>query len=91
MGRVDLASRLRVSKDLSMNASFNASASCLRGRSVLITGDSGTIAQALDTLLQDAGMLIAGTALTASAGERLARGRLPQLAVVDFQRGNDGV
>jgi len=51
--------------------------------------DSGVVAQALKTLLQDAGMVIAGTASTVIDGERLASGRVPQLAIVDFQLGND--
>src|SRR5215831_14387729 len=72
-----------------MDGSFNATASRLRGRSVLIVEDSGAVAQALATLLQDAGMVIAGTASTATDGERLARGRIPHLAVVDFQLGHD--
>ena len=76
-------------KGLSMDGSFNATASRLRGRSVLIVEDNGVVAQAVETLLQDAGMVIAGTASTAIDGERLARGRVPQLAVVDFQLGND--
>ena len=72
-----------------MDGSFNATASRLAGRSVLIVEDSRVVAQALETLLQDAGMVIAGTASTATDGERLARGRVPQLAIVDFQLGND--
>jgi hypothetical protein len=34
-------------------------------------------------------MVIAGTASTAVDGRRLARARVPQLAIVDFQLGND--
>jgi hypothetical protein len=56
IGRVDLASRCVFRKGLRMNASFNVTASRLRGRSALIVEDSRTVAQALETLLQDAGM-----------------------------------
>jgi DNA-binding response OmpR family regulator len=51
--------------------------------------DCEVVAQAVEMSLQDAGMVIAGTASRAIDGERLARGRVPQLAIVDFQLGND--
>jgi DNA-binding response OmpR family regulator len=69
--------------------SFSTASLCLRGVRVLLVEDSWTIVNALECLLEDVGMVIAGVAATAADAERLASEHSPQLAVVDLKlRGN---
>jgi len=65
--------------------SFSAAASRLRGLRVLIVEDSWFIAKALQSLLEEVGMVIAGAAATTTDAERLACERAPKLAVVDVK------
>jgi DNA-binding response OmpR family regulator len=68
-----------------MDGSVGATAKRLRGVRVLIVEDSWHIATAVQSLLEDAGMLIAGAAATTTDAERLARERGPDVAVVDVK------
>ena len=65
--------------------SFSTASLCLRGVRVLLVEDSWTIVNALECLLEDVGMVIAGVAATAADAERLASEHSPQLAVVDLK------
>ena len=64
---------------------FSALTSCLRGWRVLIVEDSWHIAMAVESLLEEAGMVIAGAAATAAHAERLASAHEPNVAVVDLK------
>lgn len=62
----------------------SAAASRLRGLRVLIIEDSWYIAKAVQSLLEEVEMVIAGATATATDAERLARER-PKVAVVDVK------
>jgi DNA-binding response OmpR family regulator len=64
---------------------FIVAVSRLRGLRVLIVEDSWYIAKAVESVLEDVGMVIAGAAATASVAERFARERAPKVAVVDVK------
>jgi DNA-binding response OmpR family regulator len=68
-----------------VDESFSAAASRLRGLRVLIVEDSWFIAKALQSLLEEVGMVIAGAAASATDAERLACEHAPKLAVVDVK------
>jgi DNA-binding NtrC family response regulator len=68
-----------------MDGSVSATAKRLRGVSVLIVEDSWHIAAAVQSLLEDAGMVIAGAAATTIDAERLASEGTARLAVVDVK------
>jgi DNA-binding response OmpR family regulator len=57
----------------------------LRGLRVLIAEDSWVIGKALQTLLEEVGMVIVGPVATATTAERLAHERAPQVAIVDVK------
>jgi len=64
---------------------LNAAASRLRGSSVLIVEDSWHIATAMQSVLEEAGMVIAGAAATTSDADRLVNDGAPAVAVVDVK------
>jgi DNA-binding response OmpR family regulator len=67
------------------DGSLPASASRLRGLRALIVEDSWHIANALESLLEQVGMIIVGGAASANDAERLAHELAPKLAVVDIK------
>jgi DNA-binding response OmpR family regulator len=67
------------------NGSLNATAERLRGVRVLIVEDSWYIAKAVQSLLEEVGMVLAGAAATTTDAERLAREAAPKLAIVDIK------
>jgi DNA-binding NtrC family response regulator len=68
-----------------VEGSLSVVASRLRGSRVLIVEDSWYITKALESLLEEVGMVIAGAAATTSDAERLARECAPKVAVVDVK------
>jgi DNA-binding response OmpR family regulator len=64
---------------------FSVAVSRLQGVRVLIVEDSWYIAKAVESVLEDVGMVIAGATATASVAERFARKRAPKVAVVDVK------
>jgi DNA-binding NtrC family response regulator len=68
-----------------MDGSVSATAKRLCGVSVLIVEDSWHIAAAVQSLLEDAGMVIAGAAATTTDAKRLASEGTARLAVVDVK------
>jgi DNA-binding NtrC family response regulator len=63
----------------------SAAASCLRGQRVLIVEDTWAIAKAVQSLLEEVGMVIAGPSATVADAERLISEQPPQLAIVDVK------
>jgi len=68
-----------------MDRSFRTTAARLRGLRVLIVEDSWHTATALQSLLEEVGMVIAGAAATTIDAERLASDSAPKVAVVDVK------
>src|SRR5262245_56930437 len=62
---------------------FSGAPSRLRGVRVLIVEDSWIIAKGLESLLEDAEIVVTGIAATTAEAERLARDRDPRVAIVD--------
>ena len=61
-----------------------AAASALRGLRVLIVEDSNVVARAIQSLLEEMGMVVVGPVATSIDAERLLIERSPELAVVDI-------
>src|SRR5215831_10569868 len=61
-----------------------AEASALRGLRVLIVEDSYVVARAIQSLLEEMGMVVVGPVATSIDAERLLIERSPELAVVDI-------
>ena len=61
----------------------------LASRSVLVVEDSWHVAQALQCLLENAGMDVAGPVATTADARRLVAGQLPEMAVVDVNLGTE--
>jgi CheY-like chemotaxis protein len=55
----------------------------LRGVRVLVVEDTWVVADAVQSLLEDVGMIVAGPAASVADAERLVGERTPQMAVVD--------
>ena len=68
-----------------LDGSLRAATGLLRGVRVLIVEDSWYIARAMESMLKDVGMVIAGAAATTTDAERLVRENAPSVAVVDVK------
>ena len=63
----------------------SADAACLTGKRVLVVEDTWVVAEALQSLLEEAGLVVAGPSATVAHAERLVSEKVPQLAVVDLK------
>jgi DNA-binding response OmpR family regulator len=63
----------------------NAAASCLAGKRVLVVEDTWVVADALRSLLEETGLVVAGPSATVADAERLVSEQVPELAVVDVR------
>ena len=63
---------------------MNAEAWTLRGLRVLIVEDSYVVASAIQSLLEEIGMVVVGPVASSTDAERLLVERSPELAIVDI-------
>ncbi len=63
---------------------LKADASALRGLRVLIVEDNYVVARAIQSLLEEMGMVVVGPVATSWDAERLMIERSPELAIVDI-------
>jgi len=63
---------------------MNAEAWALRGLRVLIVEDSYVVASAIQSLLEEIGMVVVGPVASSTDAERLLVERSPELAIVDI-------
>jgi ActR/RegA family two-component response regulator len=63
----------------------SAAAACLTGKRVLVVEDTWVVAEALQCLLEEAGLVVAGPSAAVADAERLVSEKVPQLAVVDLK------
>jgi DNA-binding response OmpR family regulator len=68
-----------------LDGSFSATAARLRGLRVLIAEDSWPIAKAVQSFLEDVGIVIEGVVADAIDADTLACERAPELAVIDLK------
>jgi DNA-binding response OmpR family regulator len=61
------------------------STACLAGKYVLVVEDTWVIANALQSHLEEAGMVVSGPSATVADAKRLVSEELPQLPVVDLK------
>jgi DNA-binding response OmpR family regulator len=63
----------------------NSAVSCLAGKRVLVVEDTWVVAEALQSLLEETGLVVSGPSATVADAERLVSEQTPQLAVVDLK------
>jgi DNA-binding NtrC family response regulator len=63
----------------------SAAAACLAGKRVLVVEDTWVVANSLQSLLEEAGLVVFGPSATIADAERLVSEQVPQLAVVDLK------
>ena len=63
----------------------SAAAACLTGKRVLVVEDTWVVAEALQCLLEEAGLVVAGPSAAVADAERLVSEKVPELAVVDLK------
>jgi DNA-binding response OmpR family regulator len=63
----------------------SAAAVCLAGKRVLVVEDTWVVAEALQSLLEETGLVVSGPSASVADAERLIREQVPQLAVVDVK------
>ena len=62
-----------------------ATVSPLAGKRVLVVEDTWVVAEALQSLLEETGLVVSGPSATVAEAERLTTEQIPQLAVVDVK------
>jgi len=63
----------------------STAASRLAGKNVLVVEDIWVVAKALQSLLEETGLVVSGPSATIGHAERLIAEQIPQLAVVDLK------
>jgi DNA-binding NtrC family response regulator len=63
----------------------SAATACLAGKRVLVVEDTWVVAKALQSLLEEAGLVVSGPSATIADAERLVSEQVPQLAIVDLR------
>ena len=63
----------------------SAAAARLTGKRILVVEDTWVVAEALQSLLEEAGLVVAGPSASVAHAERLVSEKVPQLAVVDLK------
>jgi CheY-like chemotaxis protein len=63
----------------------SAAAACLAGKRVLVVEDTWVVAKALQSLLEEAGLVVSGPCATVFDAKRLVSEQAPALAVVDLR------